>query len=140
MWTIDHDLPLENHRSKNIVLHLQMTLVGFSCKAGATKLTVNATTLVVGGCFSWRFVFGILILCIGLAYPSRNADHEFPFSCICKQTNPFKQSNQDIKQLLQSNWVSRGKEPIVDVKRHQYFSHSVAAVQRLHQASDEATP
>ncbi len=103
-----------------------MTLVRSSCKAGATNLTVDPTTLVVGGCSSRRFVFGILLFCVGLAYPSRDANHDFRLGRIHEQTDLFKQSNQDIGQLLQPNWVSRGNEPIVDVKRHQYFGHSVA--------------
>jgi hypothetical protein len=53
---IDHDLPLENHRSKNVVLHLQMTLVGSSCKNGTTNLTVDAAALVVSGCSSTQLV------------------------------------------------------------------------------------
>jgi hypothetical protein len=103
-----------------------MTLVRSSCKAGATNLTVNPTTLVVGGCSSRRFVFGILLFCVGLAYPSWDANHDFCLGRIGEQTNPFKQSDEDIEQLLQPNWVSRGNEPIVDVKCHQYFGHSVA--------------
>jgi hypothetical protein len=92
-WTIDHDLSLENHNSKHVVLCLQMTLVGSSCKAGAANLTVNPTTLVVGGCSSQRFVFGILLICVGLTYLSQNANHDFRLGCICKQSDPFKQSN-----------------------------------------------
>ena len=79
-----------------------MTLVGSSCKAGATNLTADPTTLVVGGCSSRRFVFvfGILLLCAGLVYPSWDANHDFCLGRICKQTNPFKQFDQDIERLM----------------------------------------
>jgi hypothetical protein len=102
-----------------------MTLVRSSCKAGATNLTVNPTALVVGSCSSWRFVFGILLFCVGLVYLSQDANHDLCLGRICEQTNLFNQSDQDIERLLQSNWVSRGNEPIINVKHHQYFGHSV---------------
>ncbi len=38
-----------------------------------------------------------------------------------RSNSPIKISNDSC-----SHWVSRGNEPIVDVKRHQYFGHSVA--------------
>jgi hypothetical protein len=91
--TINHGLYLDNHRSKNVVLCLQMTLVGSSCKAGATNLTVDPTMLVVGGCSSWRFVFSILLVCVGLTHPSRNANHDFCLGRIRKQSELFKQSD-----------------------------------------------
>ncbi len=103
-----------------------MTLVGSSCKAGTANLTVNLTMLVVGGCSSQRFVCGILLFRLGLAYLSQDAFHEFCLGQICKQTNPSKQSNEDIERLLQANWVPRGNKAIVEVKRHQYFSHLIA--------------
>jgi hypothetical protein len=76
-WMINHDLLLENHRSKNVVLYLQMTLVRSSCKDGATNLTVNPTTCVVDGCSSRRIVCSILLFCVGLAYSSQDANHDF---------------------------------------------------------------
>ena len=98
-----------------------MTLVGSSCKAGTANLTVDSTTLVVGGCSSQRFVLAYCSFCVGLAYLSQDAYHDFCLGRICKQTNPFKQSDEDIERLLQPNWVPRGNKLIVDVKCHQYF-------------------
>jgi hypothetical protein len=46
---INHNVLLENKGLKNVVLGLQMTLIGSSCKAGTTNFTVHSTTLTVGG-------------------------------------------------------------------------------------------
>jgi hypothetical protein len=75
------------------MLQFQVTLVGSSCKAGAANLTVDATTIPVGGCSSLRFVLGILLLCVTLSYLSRNAYHCYHFVSVRKQTNQFKQSD-----------------------------------------------
>ncbi len=107
------------------MLRFQVTLVGSSCKAGAANLTVDATTLPVRGCSSLRFVLGILLLCVTLSYPSRNAYYRFHFGSVCKQTNPFKQSDEDVEGFLPPDWVPRGNQPIVNVKRHQNFSYMI---------------
>jgi len=81
-------------------LQLKMTLVRSNCKAaGATNLTVNPSRLVVHGCSSWKFAFGILLLCAGPLYSSQDAYqyHDFCLGCICEETNLLKQSNQNIK-------------------------------------------
>ena len=77
-----------------------MTLVGSSCKAGAANLTVNATTLLVSGCYSLRLVVGIPFLDVTLSYPPRNAHHDFCLGGVREKTDPFKQSDEDVKGLL----------------------------------------
>ena len=119
------NVPLQDHRAKHVMLRFQMTLVGSSRKAGTANLTVDATTLLVGGCYSLRLVIGILLLCVTLSYPPRNTHHDFRLGGVREKTDPFKQSDEDIEGLLQPNWVPRGNEPVVDVKRHQYFDHTI---------------
>jgi hypothetical protein len=134
-WTIHHYVSLQNHRAKNVMLWFQMTLMGSSCKAGAANLTVDATTLPVGGCSSLRFVLGILLLCVTLSYPARNAYHCFCFGSVRKQTDPFKQSDEDVEGFLQPDWVPRGNQPIVNVKRPQNFSRSPSPLQAASSSS-----
>ncbi len=82
------------------MLRFQMTLVCSSRKAGAANLTVDTTTLLVGGCYSLRLVFGIPFFGVTLSYPSRNAQHDFRFGGVCEKTYLFKQSDKDAEEFL----------------------------------------
>ena len=82
------------------MLQFQMTLVGSSRKAGAANLTVDATTLLVGGCYSLRLLVGVLLFGVTLSYPPRNAHHDFRLGGICEKTNPFKQFDKDVEGFL----------------------------------------
>ncbi len=107
-WLIHYYVSLQNHRAKHVVLCLQMTLIGSSCKAGTANLTVDASTLLVGGCYSLRLVVGVLLLCITLSYPSRNAHHGFHLGGVCEKTNTFKQFDENIEGFLQPVRITRG--------------------------------
>ncbi len=74
-----------------------MTSAGSSIQAGAANLTVDATTLLVGSCYSLRLVVGILFLGITLSYPPRNVHRGFCLGGVCEKTNPFKQSDENVK-------------------------------------------
>jgi hypothetical protein len=92
--------------------------------AGAANLTVHSTTLPVGSCISLRLVLGILLFCFALSYPSRDAHHCFCFGGICEHTSLFILSDEDVEGLLQPDRVTRGDQPIVDVKCHQYLYYT----------------
>jgi hypothetical protein len=45
-WRLCYDdVPVEYERPENVMLGLQMASEGFSCKAGATDLAINASML-----------------------------------------------------------------------------------------------
>ena len=90
-----------------------MTLVGSSCKAGAADLTIDGTTLLVGGCYSLRFVVGVPFFGVTFSYCSRNAHHDFCLGGICEKTNQFKQSNKDVKGFLEPDRITRGNHMMV---------------------------
>jgi hypothetical protein len=107
------------------MLQFQMTFVRSSCKAGSTNLTDHSTMLPVGNCLG----LGIIIYNWHTPPPSsplisiRECMPLLFFGCICEQTNPFKQSDDDIKGLLQPDGATGGNKLIVDVKCHRYLYH-----------------
>ncbi len=80
------------------MLGLQMALEGFSCKAGATDVTVNPTML--RSCCIPRLSACVLHFCLGTSYLFRHTDHDLHCGRICQEANSFKQFDEDVKGWL----------------------------------------
>jgi hypothetical protein len=120
---IRDNVQVENKQLVDVVLHLQVAFEGFSRKADATDLAINALTFRC--CCSSHLLWGVLLFCSRNLYLSWQTRHVLSLFSICLEADAFKKGDKDLDGRLQSLQASCRDQPVIDKERNHMVVRSL---------------